>query len=97
MASRREIELKLALPERFLFAIEDLPLLSEENASANTRQLNSVYFDTRKSKLRKNGLSLRIRSDGKRHVQTVKSDYSSSADVSSRDEWNNFQRHLSHL
>lgn len=87
MASQPEIELKLVLPEQFLAQIADTPLLCEASASAKTEQLTSVYFDTPKFKLRKTGLSLRIRSDGKRHVQTVKSDHAGATSVTSRDEW----------
>ena len=69
--SHPEVELKLALPEQFLPQIEDIPLLRDARASAKTEQLTSVYFDTRKFKLREMGFSLRVRSDGKRHVQTI--------------------------
>jgi inorganic triphosphatase YgiF len=37
------------------------------------RHLTSTYFDTPKQKLRRHGLSLRIRRDGERYIQTVKS------------------------
>jgi inorganic triphosphatase YgiF len=56
------------------------------SASARTQQLNSVYFDTPKFKLRKSGISLRVRSDGMRYIQTIKSD-PGPGDVSRRDEW----------
>src|SRR4029077_702739 len=47
----------------------------------------SVYFDTDKYKLRKNGLMLRVRRIGHRHVQTIKA--SSSSGPFERDEWEN--------
>ena len=87
MASQSEIELKLVLPEQFLRQIAGTPLLREASASAKTEQLTSVYFDTPKFKLRKTGLSLLIRSDGNRHVQTVKSDHAGPTCVTSRGEW----------
>lgn len=40
---------------------------------ARRQTLTSVYFDTPDARLRRNGLVLRIRSDGRRKVQTVKS------------------------
>ena len=86
MASQQEIELKLALRHQDLHRVENAPLLRGARAAARTEQLNSVYFDTPTFKLRKRGISLRVRSDSKRHIQTIKAQ-NASGDLASRDEW----------
>src|SRR5262252_748966 len=68
-----EIELKLAIaPERAaeLRKLELLRRLPEKRGS--TRQLSTVYFDTPDQALSKRGIALRIRSAGRRKVQTIK-------------------------
>lgn len=68
-----EIELKLAIaPERAaeLRKLELLRRLSEKRGS--TRQLSTVYFDTPDQALSRRGIALRIRSAGRRKVQTIK-------------------------
>ena len=68
-----EIELKLAIaPERAaeLRKLELLRRLSEKRGS--TRQLSTVYFDTPDQALSKRGIALRIRSAGRRKLQTIK-------------------------
>jgi inorganic triphosphatase YgiF len=82
-----EIELKLAVPEHSLGDLEELPLLRSAIGAAKARRLDSVYFDTRKHKLRKHGISLRVRSDGVRHLQTVKSETAGRPGLTSRGEW----------
>ena len=47
-------------------------------------QLRAVYFETKSGELRKAGLMLRIRSDGRRNIMTLKSDGSTPFD---RGEW----------
>ena len=84
----REIELKLAVPERSLRRASRLPWLRKlANGPAIRQKLVSVYFDTRKFKLRDNGLTLRIRNVGGKRVQTVKANTNGSAAASGRDEW----------
>jgi inorganic triphosphatase YgiF len=46
--------------------------LRPESAPVSNVQPRSVYFDTDDLKLRENGVSLRVRSDGSRNVQTLK-------------------------
>lgn len=87
MLGQQEIELKLVLPESDLHRLEEAPLLRQAAAAARTEQLTSVYYDTRRFKLRKAGVSLRVRSDGKGYVQTVKSEPGEARDVTSRGEW----------
>jgi triphosphatase len=68
-----EIELKLAIaPERIgdLRRLELLRRLAEKRAI--TRQLSTVYFDTPEQTLSKRGIALRIRSLGRRRIQTIK-------------------------
>src|SRR6516225_317247 len=88
MSYPREIELKLDVP------VHNLPLLASSSllkgASKSAGQpvsLVSVYFDTDKLKLRKNGLSLRVRRIGRQHVQTVKQEINGSAALFARGEW----------
>lgn len=87
MSSHQEIELKLELPLASFPSIENVPMVRQAAEAAETKQLNSVYFDTDKSKLRKAGISLRVRSDGRHHIQTVKCEHSSSPDLTTRGEW----------
>lgn len=67
MASR-EIELK------FLVAAEDLDaaLAAAPPGEDETRELASIYYDTADHALAAAGLSLRVRDDGRRKVQTMK-------------------------
>ncbi|MBB6226409.1 inorganic triphosphatase YgiF [Polymorphobacter multimanifer] len=72
MKTPREIELKLEFRSR------DAERLRAAVAAASkvsqTRSLRSVYFDTADNDLRAAGFSLRIRHDGERRLQTLKSD-----------------------
>src|SRR6476619_7622752 len=68
-----EIELKLLLDEtlaRELFARAKASGLLENKPRRRT--LRSIYFDTSKSTLREAGISLRVRREGRRWIQTVK-------------------------
>jgi triphosphatase len=62
-------------------------LLRQLTARAKTEELVSTYFDTAKTKLRKRGVSLRIRRMGDRHIQTIKRDRADDRAALSRDEW----------
>ena len=80
----KEIELKLEMTGEAADQIEASGLLVGD---PKITQQKSIYFDTPDGKLRKAGLSLRIRqSDGKR-IQTVKANRSSAAGLFSRSEW----------
>jgi triphosphatase len=65
MAGPREIELKLDVPAGQMTRLRQLPLVKRAGPSEH-ETLRSVYFDTGKHKLRKRGLSLRIRHEGNR-------------------------------
>ena len=67
----REIELKLACDLDALSAVEGSPLLASAKMRA-TRKLKSVYFDAEDRRLRNAGMTLRVRQDGRRRIQTVK-------------------------
>ena len=72
MAPPREIELKLKVPEEALTRLTRSPLLRKTRAGRRPASLVSVYYDTDTQKLRKHGLTLRVRRIGRHHVQTVK-------------------------
>ena len=86
MAGPREIELKLDVPAGQMTRLRQLPLV--KRAGPGKREtLRSVYFDTDKRKLRKRGLSLRIRREDDRRVRTVKRQRGKSAGLFMRNEW----------
>src|SRR4029077_13357970 len=60
MAQPQEIELKLEVPPNFIGRLVRSAVLKAA-APAETAELTSVYFDTPKHELRKNGLALRVR------------------------------------
>ena len=71
MNDRREIELKLEFdPDALVDVAAQLSALFGQ--AAGTKRLRSTYFDTAKLGLKRRGLSLRLRHDGDRQVQTLK-------------------------
>ena len=80
-----EVELKLeySLADRERL-IASAPL---QAASATRHQLVATYFDTPDRRLDKAGYALRVRSDGSRHVQTLKASASAGAGLFVRGEW----------
>ncbi|HEX5067144.1 MAG TPA: CHAD domain-containing protein [Myxococcota bacterium] len=72
-AEGREIELKLELSPSDAERILDHPAVRRHAVGIpQTRQLLSVYFDTKELGLARAGISLRLRHSGAEHVQTVK-------------------------
>jgi len=67
----QEIELKLRLPAAAVRRLTAHPLLRAGPRPA-IRELYSVYYDTPHLDLRRSGVALRLRRDGRRWVQTVK-------------------------
>jgi triphosphatase len=85
MTTPIEIELKLEVPQASLPALAKIPTFQALADHPDTETEISVYFDTRRQKLRRHGVMLRVRRTGKRHIQTVKS-----ADaLFARGEWEN--------
>ena len=68
-----EIEIKLAVPPERAGEVRRLELLRRlAEKRGSTRQLSTVYFDTPEQALAKRGIALRIRSAGRRKLQTIK-------------------------
>ena len=69
-----ELELKLLIDEATAHDIWKRALAANlASTHPQTRQVNSTYVDTPDHRLRSAGISLRLRRDGRRHLQTVKS------------------------
>jgi inorganic triphosphatase YgiF len=84
----REIELKLHAPAKAAARLPKTPWLEKlATAPARRQRLVSVYFDTPAFKLRKAGLSLRVRHQGDKTVQTVKRDPRGACGALTRQEW----------
>jgi triphosphatase len=68
-----EIEIKLAVPPERAGEVRRLELLRRlAEKRGSTRELSTVYFDTPEQALAKRGIALRIRSTGRRRLQTIK-------------------------
>ncbi len=81
-----EIEIKFAARVGVLRRLSKLPWVCVHAMGPATRRtLVSVYYDTKKHALYKRGLSLRIRRDGERRIQTIKARNGSHPFV--RKEW----------
>lgn len=81
-----EIELKLLVAHDDLAAFRDAPVIADNTRNRGARRhLRSVYYDTANRRLRKAGLSLRVRQSGSRFTQTVKTGPTS--DALRRGEW----------
>ncbi|WP_052493929.1 CYTH and CHAD domain-containing protein [Nitrosospira sp. NpAV] len=82
-----EIELKLRLPPAATARLQRNPLLKSLSISNSvTRKLYSIYYDTPDFALRRNGIALRLRREGKQWVQTIKGGGSAAAGLHQRDE-----------
>ncbi|HEV7636999.1 MAG TPA: CHAD domain-containing protein [Bradyrhizobium sp.] len=84
MPSPKEIEIKLQLPSAHSARLAGMPWLRQADASKQSENQLSVYFDTKRLKLKRHGLTLRVRQIGDRYIQTVKSENGS---LFERGEW----------
>ena len=78
-----ETELKFEIAPQDLRRLKAAPALHRK--PAKEENLISVYFDTPKHKLARNGVSLRVRHNGDKRLQTVKSEWSGNS--FRRGEW----------
>jgi triphosphatase len=84
--SDTEIELKLVVDPERLVDFNETPIIAANARSKGSRKhLKTVYYDTPERKLRRQGLSLRVRQSGTRFTQTVKTE--SEEDPLTRGEW----------
>ena len=68
-----EVELKLALPAAALRKAERLGWLRKlARAPVAHDDITSTYFDTKGRKLQRHGVTLRVRRNGAKHIQTIK-------------------------
>lgn len=81
-----EIELKLALAEMHQSRFLRHPLLKQAT-ERHAKNLDNIYYDTSDLSLRRRGVALRLRRQGRDWLQTVKLAGESSAGLSSRPEW----------
>src|SRR4051812_18978931 len=81
-----EVELKLQLNPRHIARLRNHPLLKHP-ASPSSRKLYTVYYDTRDLQLWRRGIALRLRRDGKRWIQTIKTGGNVTAGMHNRDEY----------
>ena len=79
-----EIELKLSLPASSVEALKTDPLLAK--ARQTRKRLDNIYFDTPDHALAQARIGLRLRKDGRRWLQTVKSGGSAQAGLHQREE-----------
>jgi inorganic triphosphatase YgiF len=84
MKSAQEIEIKFAAPADVLPRLQH-QLPAKGIRTAKPKSVVSVYFDTDKLDLRKHGLTLRVRRNGRQRLQTVKAENSQA--VTTRGEW----------
>ncbi len=83
-----ETELKLLLaPEELRRLRRDPHIKALQQGRAATRRVHSVYYDTPEHALLRAGLALRLRSDGGRWLQTLKTEGQSTAGLHLREEW----------
>jgi triphosphatase len=88
MSTPREVELKLEIPPQSIARLTRSSLLNgRTKAMRKPASLVSVYFDTKKLKLRNNGFSLRVRRTGRKHMQTVKNYGAETTTLVARNEW----------
>ena len=94
-AIAREVELKLRASPDAVALLLGSPLLSAGIPGLSSAQkLDAAYYDTADLRLQKRGVSLRVRREGDRFVQTIKTG-SSTAGALDRIEWETIVPNLS--
>jgi triphosphatase len=84
LGRERELELKLEFTPAELQRVRSHPALGSLSAGEPvTRTLRSIYFDTPDYRLRAQGISIRLRTDGSGWLQTVRSGTAAAIGVSS--------------
>jgi len=84
----QELELKFVLRPRHLKRVADMSWLKRfQVTTLSKHKLYTIYFDTPDLALKANDCSLRIRRDGKKWLQTIKSGSQIRAGVHQHDEW----------
>ncbi|WP_024514057.1 CYTH and CHAD domain-containing protein [Bradyrhizobium sp. Tv2a-2] len=84
--SDTEIELKLVVDPEQLAGFNEASIIAANARSKGSRKhLKTIYYDTPEQKLRRQGLTLRVRQSGTRFTQTVKTE--SDDDPLTRGEW----------
>jgi inorganic triphosphatase YgiF len=69
-----ETELKFRIPARSVGTLANWHIPGSKVGERSDSDLVSTYFDTAKHKLKRHGLTLRVRQNGKKHIQTVKAE-----------------------
>lgn len=83
-----ETELKLLLAREDLRRLRRDPAIKAlQQGRASTRRVRSVYYDTPEHALLRAGLALRLRADGRRWLQTLKTEGVAAAGLHVREEW----------
>jgi triphosphatase len=83
--SESEIELKLEIDSDVIDAFAPSAVLASVMPTAIPQV--STYYDTPQQDLRRAGLSLRVRTIGERHIQTIKATAGATAGLFARPEW----------
>lgn len=80
----REFELKFRAATQDLSALGNTRIAGACSGEPSKQELVSTYFDTRKHKLKRSGVTLRVRRVGANYIQTVKA---AATDSFARGEW----------
>jgi triphosphatase len=82
-----EIELKLAANPNDIPALRRALETSGNGSGASASSVTSTYYDTPDLRLWQHHLTLRVRHQGRQHLQTLKADDRMSVDLLARAEW----------
>ena len=83
-----EIELKLSAPAETIEALSrSAPVVQASEGPGIVKTLENTYYDTPDLRLLTRGIALRVRKDGERFVQTMKTESESGGALARRGEW----------